>query len=140
MTRGRFTPGPWKVLDNNPSYFPSVQIGPKYRYPDGSGSDTDTITINCGLSPEEAEEGTGFGTTDETARANAYLIAAAPTLYAALLRLNNTVSESVPDYTQWVQGIAAEALALVDGDDPADICRDCGHTPATGACSRCKMD
>lgn len=61
-------------------------------------------------------------------------------LYATLLRLRNTSSESVPDYTQWVQGIAAEALALVDGDDPADICRDCGHSPATGACFRCKMD
>lgn len=81
MNEVKHTPGPWTaVIEDTDDYFPSVQIGPQMPYSDGSGIDTDTITVNRGQ-----PAGTKFfANLMSVCNANAHLIAAAPELLDAL--------------------------------------------------------
>jgi len=77
------TPGPWEATNlDDEEFFPSVFIGPELRYFDSSDKFRDSIVINVGPTPENVKMGEGGGTTLETARANARLIAAAPEMVA----------------------------------------------------------
>lgn len=75
----KFTPGPWQVINtNDPHLFPSVVLHERGE------SRPAQIVINEGADPDALSRGEYFGTTMETAAANAHLIAAAPHLYAVL--------------------------------------------------------
>ena len=77
---GKHTPGPWDCeTRDDPFYFPIVLIGPP-----GEKGRRARIHINEGPSPEMVAKGESRGTTEETANANARLIAASPDLLAAL--------------------------------------------------------
>lgn len=95
-----FTPGEWEAAFlQEEKRFPSVYIGPELPYHDHSGRFRARITINEGPTPEDVARGTGFGTTMETARANARLIAAAPPMLRALIRADALIEnlfETVP--------------------------------------------
>jgi hypothetical protein len=82
MSEPKFTQGPWRaIINTNGKYFPSVQIGPKLRYPDNSGVGNHRITVNEGQPRGEKH----WSNTMEACNANAKLIAASPLLYEALV-------------------------------------------------------
>lgn len=69
MSQSKHTPGPWEVMRDHPQTTDIVYIRPSgHSHPEGE------ITIL-------------FGPIDDEQRANAALIAAAPDLLAALIRL-----------------------------------------------------
>lgn len=47
-----FTPGPWGTEDLLNGLFPSVTLGPRLSYPDGSGFHQAAVVINEGPTPE----------------------------------------------------------------------------------------
>jgi hypothetical protein len=83
----RFTPGPWRVSADDPTLFPSVIFHDR-----APGSRPAQVCINEGADSEALRRGEYHGTTMETARATAHLIAAAPDLYDALSKLANEVA------------------------------------------------
>ena len=86
MAETKFTPGPWRWLQESPDYPSTLLVGPDYK------GDAESLRGVHGVVMEVYEShGGGEMPEDE----NASLIAAAPDLYASLQALVNEVNATL---------------------------------------------